>query len=85
MTPVIINDNPRTARKLPSNSGKYQRVALTTDDEFERDWNHAISGNELVQRVHQHIEDLYARAEDCRYALTPEQFMLEMEQRIMKW
>lgn len=23
--------------------------------------------------------------ENCRYALTPEQFMLEMEQRIMKW
>ncbi|MDR1121707.1 MAG: hypothetical protein LBM08_12415 [Dysgonamonadaceae bacterium] len=62
MTSVIVNDNSRTECKLPSNSEKYPRVALTADDEFEQDWNHAISGNELVRRVHQHIEDLYARA-----------------------
>jgi hypothetical protein len=59
MTPVMLNDNPRTERKLPSNSEKYPCVKKTLDKEtFD---------------------------EDCRYALTPEQFMLEMEKRIMKW
>jgi hypothetical protein len=26
MTPVMLNDNPRTERKLPSDSGKYPRI-----------------------------------------------------------
>jgi hypothetical protein len=60
MRSVTVNGNSRTECKLPSNREKYPRTTLTVDDEFEQDWNHAISGDELVQHVHQHIEDLYA-------------------------
>lgn len=63
MMPVTVNDNSHTGRKLPKNDGKYPRAALTADNEFEQDWNHAISGNELVRRVHHHIDELYARVE----------------------
>ena len=63
MTLVTVNDNSRTGRKLPGNSGKYPHVAPAVDDEFEQDWNHAISGNELIRRVHRHIDELYARVE----------------------
>jgi hypothetical protein len=63
MTSVIVNDSSRTGHKLLKGSGKYPRMALTVDDEFEQDWSQAISGNELIQRVHRHIDELYARAE----------------------
>jgi hypothetical protein len=63
MIPVVANDNSRAGRKLPRDAGKYPHEALTVDDEFEQDWHYAISGNELVQRVHSHIDELYARAE----------------------
>jgi hypothetical protein len=43
-----------------------------------------LSNSETYPRVEKTI-DKETFDEDCRYALTPEQFMLEMEQRIMKW
>jgi rhodanese-related sulfurtransferase len=32
-----------------------------SDVQFETDWQNAISGEELVKRVHSHIDKLYAR------------------------
>jgi hypothetical protein len=34
--------------------------ACVADIQFERDWQNAISGDELVKRVHHHIDQLYA-------------------------
>jgi hypothetical protein len=35
-------------------------LPVTADIQFERDWQNAISGDELVKRVHRHIDQLYA-------------------------
>ena len=35
----------------------------TKADTFEKEWNNAISGNEFVQRAHEHIKKLYALRE----------------------
>jgi hypothetical protein len=47
-------------------------------------------GRRLLKDIEKHprvakVVDKKTFDEDCRHALTPEQFMLEMEQRIMKW
>jgi hypothetical protein len=36
------------------------RLPVIADIQFERDWQNAISGDELVKRVHHHIDQLYA-------------------------
>jgi hypothetical protein len=36
-------------------------LPVTADIQFERDWQNAISGDELVKRVHRHIDQLYAK------------------------
>jgi hypothetical protein len=55
MTPVTTGDASRAGRKPLKDIENHPRMALIADDEFEQDWNHAISGDELVQRVHRHI------------------------------
>jgi hypothetical protein len=30
-------------------------------EEFEQDWRNAISGEEMLKRVHRHIDDLYVQ------------------------
>jgi hypothetical protein len=35
-------------------------ISIDADDQFEQDWQTAISGDELVKRVHHHIDQLYA-------------------------
>ena len=48
------------------NSKKIERSVLTVpktgkaDHSFEEDWKNGISGEEVVKRVHKHIEKLYA-------------------------
>ncbi|GHT17700.1 hypothetical protein AGMMS4956_21220 [Bacteroidia bacterium] len=37
-----------------------QQPLDTVIDEFEQEWQTAISGDELVRRVHHHIDQLYA-------------------------
>ena len=32
---------------------------INDNAQFERDWKNAISGDELVKRVHCHIDELY--------------------------
>lgn len=31
---------------------------VKTDDEFDKEWEEAITGDELVKRVHKHLESL---------------------------
>ena len=66
MTTVVINNNSRTGKQLLRNIAKHPRVAWFVGDtndnvQFEKDWENAISGDELVKRVHCHIDELYDR------------------------
>jgi hypothetical protein len=53
--------------------------------------NKSLTGRRLLKEIEKHprvakvVDNKKNFDEDCRNALTPEQFMLEMEQRIMKW
>ncbi|MDR3286111.1 MAG: hypothetical protein LBT27_01540 [Prevotellaceae bacterium] len=42
---------------------KNRQCELLDNTHFEQDWANAISGEELVKRVHNHIDTLYANAE----------------------
>ena len=61
MTTVIINDKSYTGQQLLKAIAKHPRVAQIVDDSFEQNWSNAISGDELVKRVHNHIDELYAQ------------------------
>jgi hypothetical protein len=63
MTTVMIDNNSLTGRRLLKEIEKHPRIARVVDDTFEQDWNQAISGDELVKRVHNHIDELYVQAE----------------------
>jgi hypothetical protein len=49
-------------QRVPSrkHSVMVQQSLDTVIDEFEQEWQTAISGDELVRRVHHHIDQLYA-------------------------
>jgi hypothetical protein len=69
MTTVVIDGKSRTGIRLLKEIEKHPRVAWFVDDannQFEQDWENAISGDELVRRVHQHIDELYAQNEKLR-------------------
>jgi len=63
MTTVVIN-NSQTEKQILRKITKHPRVARFMGDtndnaQFEKDWKSAISGDELVTRVHCHIDELY--------------------------
>jgi hypothetical protein len=41
---------------------QYPRIARIVDDSFERAWEDALSGEELVKRTHRHIDERYAQS-----------------------
>ncbi|GHV65773.1 hypothetical protein FACS1894199_07380 [Bacteroidia bacterium] len=45
---------------IRSRSIVVQQPLNSVIDEFEQEWQTAISGDELVRRVHRHIDKLYA-------------------------
>jgi hypothetical protein len=61
MTTVFIDSNSRTGRRLLRDIAQHPRIARIVDDPFERAWEDALSGDELVERTHRHIDELYAR------------------------
>ncbi|MDR1602301.1 MAG: hypothetical protein LBS42_07735 [Tannerella sp.] len=79
MTTVIINNNSRTGRRLLRDIAKHPRVARIVDEQD----NMPLS---LLEDTFLSPDEFRKNFEnDCREALTPVQFMTEMEQRIGKW
>ncbi|MDR1331094.1 MAG: hypothetical protein LBK07_03235 [Tannerella sp.] len=79
MTTVIIDNNSRTGRRLLKDIARHPRVARIVD---ERD-NMLPSTTEDEHLPPDTFREDFEN--DCREALTPSQFMTEMEQRIRKW
>jgi hypothetical protein len=75
MTTVMIDNNSLTGRRLLKEIKKHPRVAKVVDN----DTNKLLSSPNLLRQFKKTFD------EECQHALTPEEFMLEMEQRIMKW
>jgi hypothetical protein len=80
MTTVIIDNNSRTGRRLLRDISKYPHVARIVDEQGNTPLSMPpedafLSTNEFGENFEN----------DCRDALTPSQFMTEMEQRIGKW
>ena len=54
MKPVVLK--PEHKEDLNHSAPK----KVVEEDTFEKDWANGISGDEVVKRVHEHIEKLYA-------------------------
>ena len=52
---VLIDSFGSVVRKQPPDIKKDKNLL------FETKWQNSISGNELVQRVHKHIDKIYAQ------------------------
>jgi hypothetical protein len=79
MTTVIIDNNSRTGRQLLRDIAKHPRVARIVDDLDNTPLPVPEDAVLSPDKFRQNFEN------DCREALTPSQFMTEMEQRIGKW
>lgn len=47
------------ARVRPITKRFQKQIDRCKNVQFEQDWQNAISGDELVKRVHQHIDDYF--------------------------
>ena len=54
MKPVVVK--PEHKKDLNQTTPKKE----VEEDTFEKDWANGISGEEVIKRVHEHIEKLYA-------------------------
>ncbi|MDR1221607.1 MAG: hypothetical protein LBL07_01835 [Tannerella sp.] len=79
MTTVIIDNNSRTGRRILRDIAEHPRVARIVDEQGNTPLSTAEDAILSPDEFGKNFEN------DCREALTPSQFMTEMEQRIEKW
>jgi hypothetical protein len=79
MTIVIIDNNSRTGRRLLRDIARHPRVARIIDEQDNAPLSMPEEAILSPDEFRQNFEN------DCKQALTPSQFMTEMEQRIGKW
>jgi hypothetical protein len=75
MTTVMIDNDSRIGRRLLKDIAWHPRIARIV----ENGMNVSMSPPDFSEQFRKNFD------EDCRTALTPQQFMAEMEQRIRKW
>jgi hypothetical protein len=79
MTTVIIDNSSRTGRRILRDIAKHPRVARIVDEQGNTPLSIPEDAFLSPDEFSKNFEN------DCREALTPSQFMTEMEQRIKKW
>jgi hypothetical protein len=79
MITVIIDNNSHTGRRLLRDIAKYPRVARIVDEQGDTLLSMPEDAVLSPDEFRKNFEN------DCREALTPSQFMTEIEQCIGKW
>lgn len=47
-------------KKHPEALELLNKIGAIEEDEFEREWNRRVSGNEVRKELHQHIDNLFS-------------------------